>query len=48
MDVALLAIGLGALDVNAAAVSPAIQRLTPEHIELNVIAPHVSRLAIEE
>ncbi|SPQ21676.1 17a5d09a-9974-4f62-93e7-e79049d51761 [Thermothielavioides terrestris] len=33
------AIGLGALDVNAEAVSPAIQRLKPEHIELNVIAP---------
>ncbi|KAK4156485.1 transport protein Trs120 or TRAPPC9 TRAPP II complex subunit-domain-containing protein [Chaetomidium leptoderma] len=33
------AIGLGALDVNAAAVSPAIQRLKPENIELNVIAP---------
>ncbi|KAL2135563.1 hypothetical protein VTI74DRAFT_8042 [Chaetomium olivicolor] len=33
------AIGLGALDVNAAATSPAIQRLKPESIELNVIAP---------
>ena len=38
-EVRIKAIGLGALDVNAAAVSPAIQRLTPEHIELNVIAP---------
>jgi hypothetical protein len=38
-EVKIKAIGLGALDVNAAAVSPAIQRLKPEHIELNVIAP---------
>jgi hypothetical protein len=38
-EVRIKAIGLGALDVNAAAVSPAIQRLKPEHIELNVIAP---------
>jgi hypothetical protein len=33
------AIGLGALDVNSAAVSPAVQRLKPESFELNVIAP---------
>ncbi|KAL2138946.1 hypothetical protein VTI28DRAFT_6011 [Corynascus sepedonium] len=33
------AIGLGALDVNSAVVSPAIQRLKPAQIELNVIAP---------
>lgn len=33
------AIGLGALDTNAAAVSPAIQRLKPENVELSVIAP---------
>ncbi|KAJ4306536.1 hypothetical protein N0V88_001340 [Collariella sp. IMI 366227] len=33
------AIGLGALDVNAAVASPAVQRLKPESIELNVIAP---------
>ncbi|KAH6626377.1 TRAPP II complex [Chaetomium sp. MPI-SDFR-AT-0129] len=32
------AIGLGALDVNAAVASPAIQRLKPRDIELNVIA----------
>jgi hypothetical protein len=38
-EVKVKAIGLGALDVNATAVSPAIQRLKPEHIELNVIAP---------
>ncbi|KAH6850797.1 TRAPP II complex [Chaetomium sp. MPI-CAGE-AT-0009] len=37
--VKIKAIGLGALDVNAAALSPAIERLKPEHIELNVIAP---------
>lgn len=37
--VKIKAIGLGALDVNAAAGSPAIERLKPEHIELNVIAP---------
>ena len=33
------AIGLGAVDVNAAVVSPAIERLKPEHIELSVVAP---------
>ena len=38
-EVKIKAIGLGALDVNAAAVSPAVQRLKPEHVELNVIAP---------
>ncbi|EAQ86526.1 hypothetical protein CHGG_07779 [Chaetomium globosum CBS 148.51] len=37
--VKIKAIGLGALDVNAATVSPAIERLRPDHIELNVIAP---------
>ncbi|KAL2191303.1 Trs120-domain-containing protein [Thermothelomyces heterothallicus CBS 203.75] len=37
--VKIKAIGLGALGVNAAAVSPAIQRLKPAHVELNVIAP---------
>ncbi|KAK4137615.1 Trs120-domain-containing protein [Trichocladium antarcticum] len=38
-EIKVKAIGLAALDVNSVAVSPAIQRLTPEHIELNVIAP---------
>jgi hypothetical protein len=33
------ATGLAALDANAALVSPAIQRLKPQHVELNVIAP---------
>ncbi|KAL2263033.1 hypothetical protein VTK26DRAFT_8558 [Humicola hyalothermophila] len=38
-EVKVKAIGLGALDVNAASVSPAIQRLKPDQVELNVIAP---------
>lgn len=40
-EVKVKAIGLAALDVNAAAAaaSPAIQRLKPTHLELNVIAP---------
>ncbi|KAK4127683.1 Trs120-domain-containing protein [Parathielavia appendiculata] len=37
-EVKIKAIGLGALHVNAAAVSPALQRLKPDNIELNVIA----------
>ncbi|KAK4105022.1 Trs120-domain-containing protein [Parathielavia hyrcaniae] len=37
-EVKIKAIGLGALGVNAAAVTPALLRLKPEHIELNVIA----------
>jgi len=32
-------IGLGALDTNAKVVTPAIQRLKPDHIEVNVVAP---------
>ncbi|KAL2021203.1 hypothetical protein VTK56DRAFT_7390 [Thermocarpiscus australiensis] len=38
-QVKVKATGLAALDVNAAAATPAVKRLKPEHIELSVIAP---------